>query len=200
MFRWLVISFSILFLVGCAPTYKVQKHYIFPNDNASKKCLDNCRIKKDICKRDCETNYKKCLDSAYEKAQDIYSLSDMEYQRKYNEYRNDFNRYYISLSVWQRSYDQSYKDFIYFSKQCKKFKQKYACKRKIELDYTLRRLLETKPKEPTKPTRSSFEEILSKQQLYCKNNCECDDEYDICFNGCGGKIVVEKICIENCKQ
>jgi hypothetical protein len=55
----------------------------------------------------------------------------------------------------------------------------------------------SEPKRPLKPT---IYELIDKFKRKCTMNCGCSNEYDRCFESCGGKIEHEKICVEYCKE
>ncbi len=195
-----VFSIFVWIFTGCAPEYTVKNIYIPPVGYKARECIKTCRYTREKCSKNCEKNYNQCLNDAFLRAKDIKAIEDKEYNKKYNRYIRRLNDYNARMFDWQNEYDQNYRDWSYFRDQCKKNHSSYACDRANDLRYIIRRSLRVKPKEPKAPTKNSFNQIVKNEQKFCKRNCGCQKDYDICFLNCGGTIQLKKICIRNCKQ
>ncbi len=199
MTRYLFLS-SILFILGCAPQYAIKNIYIPPVGQKAKECIDGCIEARDECQNRCSFKYNQCLNDAYKRAKDIKAIMDIKYKREYNRYLQRLNIYNLKMLDWQNEYDRKYQDWNYFRNQCRISHDRYACIRESDLQYIVKKMLLNKPKKPVVPIEKSFNEIVSNEQSYCKNRCDCKKDYDVCFLNCGGEIQMRKICVKNCDQ
>ncbi len=194
-----MLAFALL-LTGCAPRYIVKTQYIPPADPNAKICVDRCLNKKNSCEMKCDRSYNDCLSMAFNRAEDVKRVADLEYRKSYDEYISKLDTYNYHMRIWQNSYDQNSRDWRYFHKRCKKHADKYACKRCREIKLIVDNLLKNRPQRPIPPAKPDFDRILLKQQNMCRKDCGCQSDYDVCFTSCGGEIVLHKICVENCDQ
>lgn len=177
--------------MGCGAKYQIHKEYIAPTQNNS--CVSSCLNKKHMCDTSCKVRYDRCLIDARATANVIYKEEKATHDRKYHEYELDLKRNYML----EKKEARLKKDRDYFLNDCKKGVS-YACERY----HTVQNQLDDMAKMhtfPKKPHRPYLANILQTEQKYCGPKCECESDFDICFSGCGGKIKVHKICIENCE-
>ncbi len=191
-----------LFLIGfifisCSPKYEVKTIYKLPETEDGKKCISQCQIQYEFCKKECNQNYQKCLNSALKRAKEIYKEAEKDYQIKFKKYYREYSLYTEAYRSWLNKYERTKSDFEYYSRKCSIDKK--WCDEKNYYSRLLSELYSHKPKEPFKPQEPSFEKILQVQQSKCDKECGCKNEYDTCFQSCGGKIEYKKICVENCK-
>lgn len=198
MYRWLLWVCIALLFAGCGPRYVIKNEYIPPASSRSQPCLNNCSLIRQGCQDQCQRNYQYCLDDAYGKAKAVEMDEQRAYEMAYSRYQMDVMRFEMDLRHWQRDYYDYSRDLSHFQRQCEQNKDPNACKRRDELRRYMNRLNHDRPREPWVPTRPTFEQILVNQQSFCTTNCGCDQHYDTCFVGCGGQVIVHKICVENC--
>ncbi len=199
MFKYILAVVGFVVFSGCAPVYVVKNQYIPPKAENTK-CLNSCLQSKKECKNECVNKYQSCMDDAFEKAKKVYAKLNNNYERKYKRYLLKMEDYDYRIFDWHNDYDESYRDWQYFRKECKvNPSNKYACDREDDLMYVIKKLRRDKPKKPRIPRKESFEKILKAEQSKCVKNCGCNDLYDSCFVSCGGEIIPHKICVKNCK-
>ena len=188
----------VLFFVGCGPRYVIQNEYIASSQASFKSCVERCKSEQDICQSACNRSYQACLDGAYAKAKAIEIEEQRAYEREYGYYSRDFADFQHEMYQWRREYDALSYDLNYFQRRCDKEKEAYACRKREEIRHYLHRLARERPREPRMPTPPRFESILVNQQSFCSTQCGCEQGYDSCFVGCGGRVIPHKICVENC--
>ncbi len=200
MIRYILFGIVALFFMGCAPQYAIKTIYIPPKDKMAHKCLNRCNLERSLCQKRCMEQKRQCLNDAFARAKDIEAIEEQKYQKNLALYQEKLSDYNYKIFDWQNLYDQNYKDWRYFRKKCKTSHDSYACDREDDLRRAIDILIRKKPKEPKAPLSPSFSKILSKEQSFCRYDCGCQKDYDICFSNCGGEIEVKKICIENCDK
>ena len=105
----------------------------------------------------------------------------------------------MEYRVWIKNYDELKYDYNYFKKQCKsKKKDSYECQKKEYFKSNLERAKYRKPKEPEAIKIISLDQLIKNEQRICHNSCSCTKRYDRCFSNCGGKIIFQKFCVQNC--
>ena len=194
------LLFLILFLSGCVPRYTIKHLYIPPVGTKAKQCLQTCKDERVACDIKCQDSYNNCLNKAFLRAKDIKGIEDTNYDKAYESYLQKLNEYKNHMLSWQSEYDKDRSDWSYFQSKCKNRHDRYACSRVNELSWTLRKMINIKPKEPQAPIKKSFVQILKNEQKVCKSDCGCQNDYDTCFLNCGGEIQLKKICIANCDK
>lgn len=185
---------AIAFLYSCSPKYKIEKVYI--PQKADKECIEKCEKKREECRKECLKEKKKCLNEAIKRAKEIFKQQEKIYKERLKAYFNQYDRYLTEYRQWQEKYLRLKEDFQYYSRKCKI--DKNWCDEKDYYKQLLDDWLRFKPKKPIKPEEPSFNSILEKQQSLCRYDCCCENEFDACFQSCGGKVKIKKICIENC--
>ncbi len=192
-----LLGLGILF-AGCAPKYVLQKQYITPKNMNFQSFSQECSQNRTICQEKCRTNFDNCLSNAYDRAKNIYAISNKNYEKKYQRYLTRMNDYNFNIIDWYSRYDKDYRDWQYFRNICRKNSNRYVCSKEDDLRYIVKNEIQNKPKKPKEPRSTSFEKILSIQQKLCNQNCGCQSEFDICFTRYGGIIKSNRECVENC--
>ncbi len=185
-------------LFACSPEYKIVHDYIPPHDNRGLTCIDRkCSANRQQCQFQCNEGFKTCLIDQEEIARDNFpeQLSDYYHQMdiyhvKMEQYHHEYERYQQRNRHLRHLQDKALKfcqqkkiekhqcsDFHHFKKKRNKLYQPYA------------------PSEPMKP---SLTNSIHHMQQSCTHNCQCDQQFDKCYIGCGGKVNSRKVCIENC--
>ncbi len=198
MLRYLSVFFILMIFMGCSPKYKVISEYKPSTSSEFKVCLAECKLDKSLCQSRCTTQHKLCMSLAYNKAKKLYDKKDLHYKEEYKKYILALEEFKNRQKIFLYKEKQLNDDYNYFSKECKKKKDTYACRREDEIYKNLLELKTNAPKRPEEPKRVEFEEILKFFNSSCSNECSCDKDFDICYESCGGIIKRYKICIENC--
>ena len=193
-FLILLVAF---FISSCGPKYKVVKSYIPPKDEA---CVEKCKLRLAECKNRCFENYRKCLKESTERAKKIYEALYEDYQRSLQDYHFQYREYLFTLERFKRIERSLKEDYEFYNRICTKYKDREACRRRNYLKRFLRNLSYEKPLKPLKPVKPKYQRILSKERKTCSCDCGCMQDYDVCFQSCGGRIETKRICVEDCDR
>ncbi len=184
-------------MLSCGPKYKIVKTYIPPKDEA---CLKGCKRRLAECKNKCFENYRKCLKESADRAKKIYEVLYEDYKRSLEDYYFQYREYLFALERF-RSIEYSLReDYKFYSRICSKYKDREACRRRDYLKRFLRNLPYERPVKPVRPVKPDYRRILAKESKACNCDCRCTQEYNVCFQSCGGRIETKKICVENCDR
>ena len=194
MFRIVVLMF-IIFITACSPKYKIEKIYHPPSD---KNCLRECDREFNTCQENCQKNYQQCLKDSISRAKSIYDRLEREYQTKLDRYYRNYDRYLKELDAYNKQLSTYRKDYQFYAKICSQYKDREACQRKDYLKKKIKSIEYQKPNPPQKPSKIDFETVLKKERQACSCDCGCRELYDACYQGCGGRVEIRKICIEHC--
>lgn len=193
--RYFIYLILLIGLVGCGPKYKIYKEYVSPKGSNDSVCLSQCQQKKSRCDFECKARYDVCLGNARNAADRIYAQEKVRYNEDYRRYERDLARY----NEDKRLKKSLKKDRDYFLADCKKGTS-YACERYHNSQNALDKLNSKYTPYPLSPNRPRIADILENEQNKCDSKCDCEQNFDICFGGCGGKVITHKVCIENCEQ
>ncbi len=193
----LLILSIVLILVSCGSKYSVVKNYI-PSGN--KECVEQCKIRLAGCKTKCLEDYRTCLKESVDRAKKIYEVLYEDYRNKLEDYHLQYREYLFTLEKFRVIESSLREDYEFFSRICKKYKDKEACKRRNYLKKHLRKIHFDRPLKPLKPVKPDYRQILVKERKACVCDCGCMQEYDVCFQSCGGRIETKRICVENCDR
>jgi len=199
MYKYIFVLVVGIFFIGCGPKYIIKKQYTPSIKSNFSQCLSSCNKEKSLCSKSCETNYQTCLNGEYDRAKEIYA-------RELNTYKNDYDDYIIRLRKYnkkQYKIEQKYRflqqDYSYFNYQCVKKHDMYACDRRDSLLYKINNIKNKARRHPQEPIKPSLYKITNAQQSLCKNECGCQNSFDVCYTNCGGSIVPYKFCVSNCE-
>jgi hypothetical protein len=185
-----------LLIISCSPKYELRTVYKLPETEKGKECVNQCQTQFEFCKNECDKNYQTCLNIAVKRAKEIYKQAQKDYEIRFKRYYREYSKYTDAYRSWLQKYERTKSDYEYYSRKCAVDKE--WCDEKNFYRRMLNELYSQKPKEPFKPAEPSFEKILKAQQELCDKDCGCRDEYNLCFQQCGGKIEFKKICVEHC--
>lgn len=191
----------LLCISACGgPKYVVKYHYLPPTEAEGRACLKKCDEDFLRCEKRCEEKEEACQREARQEASRLYQKLLEAYQEEVKAYRERLSLYRQELVHWNEDYRRLYEEYLFFKKACKKEKDDYACKRRRELERSLKSLEDEKPSPPKEPQPPKLEEIQRELAASCKQDCRCQKNYDHCFLQCGGKIIPERFCLEGCSQ
>lgn len=193
-----LLAFLIaLFISSCGPKYKVVKSYIPPKNEA---CLKRCKERLAECKKECLENYRKCLKESTERAKRVYEALYEDYRRSLEDYYARYREYLHALERFRWIERNLREDYSFYDRICKKFKDSEACRRRDYLKRLLKQLPYEGPLKPVRPTKPNYKAVLAEERMACSCDCGCTKEYDLCFQACGGRIEVKRVCVENCQR
>ncbi|WP_457625948.1 hypothetical protein [Persephonella sp.] len=185
----------LLFILSCSPKYRIEKIYHPPTD---RECVNKCQKEFEQCGNTCQKNYNDCLKESINKAKKIYSLIEKDYNLKLNKYYREYELYQKRLNDYKKEIQQLKDDYRFYEKICAKYKDKEACYKKEKIKKQIKYYQSNKPSPPVKPPEVSFENILKKEREICSCDCGCKEIYDACYQSCGGRVEIQRICVENC--
>ncbi len=193
--RTVWLFFICMLILSCSPRYKVEKIYIPPK--GKEKCVENCRDRLDTCLKTCDRKYESCLKEAVKQAKEIYEKQLRLYKENYKRYLSLYETYLKDIDKWLKAYKEAQINYEYYRKKC--VVDKSFCSEKEVYKRILEKLKEIKPEKPSKPEKPVYSDILETQKRLCDKSCQCRENFDICFQSYGGKILIKRICVENCE-
>ncbi len=190
-----------LFLLGCGgPKYVVKYRYLPPEGKGARACLKECETRFQACERRCQKERETCRQRVRQEATRLYQKELKTYREALKAYQRRQRLYYRELTLWHDEYRRLYEDYLFFKKACQKEKDDYACRRRRELERHLEALENEKPQEPKEPRAPELSRLLNELAASCPKDCGCQKDYDHCFLRCGGRLVPERFCLENCPE
>ncbi len=168
---------ALLLLAGCAtPQYQTTVRLIPPADVAGRACVEGCETRKNACQATCQTRYQACTKALEPQVEARHAEALKQYELDLRRYAAALRHYEMQLRFeWMYSYP---------------FHHPYWW------DPWPGPYFPPPMDEPVMPTREGVRAQLEKAN--CQDDCGCLPAYDTCFTGCGGRIVKETTCIENC--
>ena len=186
-----------IFISSCSPKYEVVYIYHPPETTEGRKCIEECKIKKINCNKRCNKERNICYKEAINLAKKIYEEKLREYNIEYKNYLEMYKNYKRELWEWKKRKSELESNYDYFARICSV--EKKFCPEKEFYFKLLAKQNVDKPIEPEKPVKPNISKIIEKKKRkLCNLNCNCTDEFNICFQNCGGEIEIKKICVENC--
>lgn len=185
--------------MGCSPKYVIKNQYIPLMDANFAPCVSTCTLSKESCDATCDDNYQSCLNTAFDRAKEIYAVELFRYDRDYAYYLRELGKYNDIRYLIERKYSFLKRDYKYFSQQCSKTRDIYACDRQDIIRRNLYQMQRNMPRHPNKPLKPSLQHITNTEQNSCQNECGCSKSFDLCYTNCGGQVIPYKLCVENCE-
>jgi len=182
-------------LLACSPKYRVEKVYHPPENKA---CIEKCQRDFKECQNNCQHRYKECLKESIQRAEMIYSNLQKDYSARLKRYYREYELYLKKKELINSEIKRLSKELEFLTRICSKYRDKEACERKKELSRKIRKLKSRRLTLPSKPSEVSLERILEKEREICSCDCGCKEIYDACYQSCGGRVEIKKICVENC--
>lgn len=197
-FKLISVIFFIGIIYSCSPRYEIAYIYNPPSTEEGKKCVEKCKIERIKCNNICAKKRNRCYKEAIEVGKKIYKLKLEEYKVEYKDYLEKYRDYRNELWNWESRKRELENNYLYFSSLCAT--EKRFCSEK-DFYYRLLREWEYKePIKPEKPSKPNLSKIIEEQkQKLCRLNCNCTEEFNICFQNCGGKLEIKRICVEYCE-
>lgn len=180
----LVLTVFVATLAGCAtPQYQNRIRMVPPAGAAGQQCVNQCESKKTACQTECRTQYEAC-------ARSVEPQVEARYTEALKQYENDLKAYAAALRRYelQMHFDWFHAGYPY--RHPRRFPYGWD-------PFPGSRFPPPAP-EPSMPTRESVRDKLVASS--CKADCGCLPAYDGCFVACGGQRIVDKVCVENCRE
>ncbi len=181
------------------PKYVVKNRYIPPIVVKDNSCLHICEEKFESCQKACENQYQSCMADVRLKAINIYEKDIAKYEKQLAVYQEEMRFFRQKITEYQENFKKLNDDFRFFKRICQEKQDRYACLRQKELKKEIYHFKQNKPFRPIRPKKPNLEIIIKKLMITCHRDCGCQEIYDRCFLSCGGTIIPEKICVENCQ-
>ncbi len=181
---FLLLFWSIILFGGCAPKYRTAYTYIEPRNPQIQSCIEGCEAKRAACRERCEKAFKTCRKNAE-------AIGRRNYEQKLQDYYRKLEAYTAQLRRYELERDLFYGRGFYYGDGFGYRGPFYG-----PVWWGPSPAL-TLPR-PVKPNLQN--EILQAELKHCRVDCGCTEKFDTCFEGCGGKIIRKKVCIENCPK
>ncbi|NPA57940.1 MAG: hypothetical protein GXN94_01470 [Aquificae bacterium] len=191
----LLFLLTVFLISACSPKYRTEKVYYPPPD---KSCVERCIKDRLKCQSDCQDRYNRCLKQSVLRAERIYRQVEDQYEKELKRYYREYDLYLKKKGYAESQLKRLRQELDFYRRICSRYKDREACDRKKQLEKRLRYIKNKKLKPPAKPRKVSFDEILKQERKACTCDCGCKEIYDACYQSCGGKVEVRKVCIENC--
>lgn len=197
--KHLLLILIALFFIACSPRYEIRTHYTPPTDVEGKTCVQSCSNEKNSCQSRCDQQQDQCLATAQQSVQDSFPRIMEEYRIVQSQYLYDMDNYNRDMNAWGNQKARLQQDVNHYRPKCNKDNAKsYECRRSNDAQNELRHMYQSEPEEPNQPVQPTLAEEIARAQESCHNECGCEKAYDTCFSSCGGTVVYEKFCVENC--
>lgn len=197
--KQILLFIIMLFFIGCGPKYVINKEYVAPQGDGSAACITVCEQEKVDCEFRCNSSYETCMNRAGSRANIRYQKALNSYENAYATYKHELRRYSKRRDLYEYKRRATEKDYYFFQKQCKKQKDRYACKREKETFHSLKQLKHMLLPKPLAPRAPVFNRVLQQEQRQCRNQCGCLIQFDSCYSRCGGKVLFHKECVDGCE-
>ncbi len=191
-----LIATAMLTLTGCGPVYKVVHDYEPPQTPQGMQCVRDCEQDRQNCRYDCERSYNYCMEDARGQAEQSYADAKDRYIEELQRYNDDLEDMYREQRHAPGKIRDLREERAFYAEKCRAGKDK-ACDKKKYIDRQIDEL--ANPTHPTEPSEPSYEDELARYQGQCSNECGCDDHFNNCYAGCGGRVTSRKVCVDNCE-
>ena len=195
MIRISLLFFILIVLISCSPKYKIEKIYHPPTD---KTCLEKCQTDYQRCQNICQKNYTNCLEKSIERAKTVHSQLQKEYQIRLVEYYKNYDLYIQKSEDYRKQLITLKDNYKFYERLCIQYKDKESCQKRDKVKNYIKQLEINRPVPPEKPARVKFNSVLERERKACSCDCGCKEIFDACYQSCGGKVEIKKICIEHC--
>ena len=167
-------------LAGCAsPQYETRARLVLPADPAGLACVSGCAAQKASCQSACRTRYDAC-------ARAVEPEVESRYADALAQYENDLRAYAAALRHYALQMHFGWLDAGAVHRRHHPFWWDPFPAPRFPLAV----------REPVAPTREAVRATLLAAR--CQADCGCLPAYDDCAVGCGGRRLLETVCVANC--
>jgi len=193
-----ILLFLSLLLSACSPQYKLVHDYYPPKQNKGMECINKqCTKNRNSCQNSCNNNFQNCLINQEKAAHHNYPILLDNYYHEMELYQSDLSLYHEKINNYHLKKDNIKLKMNNALNHCnKKHKDDKQCSEYHHYKKKLKKIY--RPYHPNQPIKPSLAHSIRDFQKSCSKNCQCDDLFNQCYIGCGGKIDTRKICISNC--
>ncbi len=198
--KMMALEALALGLGACAgPRWQTVYQYEPPAGPQAQTCTQRCIDHQQSCRVSCEDRHQQCLYRAEINARDSYELSRHHYAREMQAWQIEYALY---ESDWRRHEHQRERleyDQRHYGKRCKDDpRDRTACELAERAKRELRSLSSHRPYPPSRPYTPSLSDEIAEAQSRCTRDCGCIETYNACYASCGGRVVPQQRCIDNC--
>jgi len=182
-FRSLVVSAAIVTIAGCAssPQYESSKTYVDPPSAAGKQCVVQSKIARVRCEREMNATRTACIQQARVDAQPRFAQASERYRQQLSQYK----------LCAQRS-EKERADRLAACARLQPNSDAYRANDCLNVSFSSS--IASHCNYPAREPR--IDDFVDLSQ--CPSSERCEQEYDGWFAECGGRIVSEQRCINNC--
>jgi hypothetical protein len=199
MKKWLFLLAGFWFLTGCAPQYETRYALTPPTSTGGLACLQGCEAKSRSCNLQCSQQYGQCSTRAEQQASNELPERVKEYDSKLAAWQQEMNRYETELRFYEMELHQREMQEDLRRLTCERDgKESASCRDHHARLHALSPLStpDRPGSAPEKPTLAN--ESARIRDLTCSNECQCDDQYRLCYSSCGGTVKPYQFCVQNC--
>jgi len=182
------LSLVVAALTGCAtPRFETVTHHIPPAGPEGLACIQGCEGKLSDCRADCQAAWESCTTRLEPQVDEAYARALKDYADELKLYRMQLSQAHWDLWLgWGHYDDHGYGSLWYSPWSYHSWPWYWPS------------YYPSAPSPGDPPTREAVRVELQKAQ--CKDDCDCQGEYDTCYQGCGGTLVQETRCVANCPE
>jgi hypothetical protein len=202
------IFILFLLLSACSPQYQLVHDYSPPKQTKGMECVNKkCTKNRNSCQKRCNSNFQNCLITQKKAAHQSYTIQldnyyhEMElYQSDLALYREKIDNYHLKKDIiklkMEKALNHCNKKHNANKHKPNKHNPNKQCSKYHQYKKKLKKLY--RPYHPHQPAKPSLAYTIREFQKHCSKKCQCDDLFNYCYIGCGGKIESRTICIKNC--
>lgn len=151
-----------------------------PPGDAGRACVASCAAHRDTCRTDCRAAWQACGARIEPEVEPRHAAALRDWAADLRRYQAALERY--EWELWQ-SRSSYYAGPWYHP---------------WHSPWPPAPLYAPRPAPPgTEPTRESIRAELLRQE--CKDDCGCQEQYDGCYQACGGRRIAEVRCVAHCR-
>jgi hypothetical protein len=198
MIKVYILASAILLICSCAPKYKIVHDYTPPTSTYGLSCLNKqCHKQNLYCQNLCLEQYTHCQQLQEQNAIDDFNQILGEYYAKLELHQSKLDLYFQKQKIYLQDKKFLKRKQKHALEQCEsKQLNKHNCPNYKKFKKKLKKL--NKPYKPHKPFKPTLRQTIVDYQKFCHNDCQCKENFNQCYVGCGGQVNSRKICIDNC--
>lgn len=198
--RPVLLSLIALGLTACAgPRWQTVYQYEPPAGGEGVACAQRCVDKQQACRFECEDRHQHCLDRADSAARDGFDELMYRYDLEMRAYYADQARYEVEWDHYEHRRAHLAHEKSRFDRRCKEdARDRTACELAEKARRELKHLERHRPLAPSRPYRPSLADEIAEARAGCSRDCGCIETYNACYAACGGRVIPQQRCIDNC--
>jgi len=195
---WLFLA-TLLLTACAAPRWQTVYQYEPPTGGEGAACAQRCVDNQQACRLEREDRYQHCLERADSTARDGFEALMSRYELEMRAYFADLARYKMERDRYEHRRTHLAYEKSHYERRCKEdARDRTACELAEKARRELKHLERHRPLAPARPERPSLADEVSKARASCARNCGCIETYNACYAACGGRVIPQQRCIDNC--